>query len=151
MLERVRLPRARFAPELLEELFGETTSTVHEDGDDLIFDHMYIERRMVPLNLYLRDAPPEAAARVAATDGVRAVYPDEIFRPDAATPADHLGLAEAGGAWESLGGADAAGTGIVVGGVVVAPRASELLYPLAIAVSQRLTVHRRPRGHRVRH
>jgi pyruvate/2-oxoglutarate dehydrogenase complex dihydrolipoamide dehydrogenase (E3) component len=31
-------------------------------------------------------------------------------------------------------------TGIVVGGVVVAPRASELIYPLAIAVSERLTV-----------
>ena len=31
-------------------------------------------------------------------------------------------------------------TGIVIGGVVVAPRASELIYPLAIAVSQRLTV-----------
>ena len=31
-------------------------------------------------------------------------------------------------------------TGIVVGGVVVSPRASELIYPLAIAVSQRLTV-----------
>jgi len=31
-------------------------------------------------------------------------------------------------------------TGIVVGGVVVAPRASELIYPLAMAVSQRLTV-----------
>ena len=31
-------------------------------------------------------------------------------------------------------------TGIVVGGVVVAPRASELIYPLTIAVSERLTV-----------
>ena len=31
-------------------------------------------------------------------------------------------------------------TGIVVGGVVVAPRASELIYPLAIAVAERLTV-----------
>ena len=31
-------------------------------------------------------------------------------------------------------------TGIVIGGVVVAPRASELIYPLAIAVAQRLTV-----------
>ncbi|HSU34423.1 MAG TPA: NAD(P)H-quinone dehydrogenase [Propionibacteriaceae bacterium] len=31
-------------------------------------------------------------------------------------------------------------TGIVIGGVVVAPRASELIYPLAIAVSERLTV-----------
>jgi pyruvate/2-oxoglutarate dehydrogenase complex dihydrolipoamide dehydrogenase (E3) component len=31
-------------------------------------------------------------------------------------------------------------TGIVIGGVVVAPRASELIYPLALAVAQRLTV-----------
>jgi dihydrolipoamide dehydrogenase len=31
-------------------------------------------------------------------------------------------------------------TGIVVGGVVVAPRASELIYPVAMAVAQRLTV-----------
>jgi len=31
-------------------------------------------------------------------------------------------------------------TGIVVGGVVVAPRASELIYPVAIAIAQRLTV-----------
>jgi pyruvate/2-oxoglutarate dehydrogenase complex dihydrolipoamide dehydrogenase (E3) component len=32
------------------------------------------------------------------------------------------------------------GTGIVVGGVVVAPRASELIFPVALAVSQKLTV-----------
>jgi dihydrolipoamide dehydrogenase len=32
------------------------------------------------------------------------------------------------------------GTGIVVGGVVVAPRASELIYPVSLAVSGRLTV-----------
>jgi len=32
------------------------------------------------------------------------------------------------------------GSGTVIGGVIVAPRASELIYPLAIAVEQRLTV-----------
>ena len=32
-------------------------------------------------------------------------------------------------------------TGIVIGGVVVAPRASELIFPVAIAVAQRLTVN----------
>ena len=32
------------------------------------------------------------------------------------------------------------GTGIVVGGVVVAPRASELIFPITIAVEHRLTV-----------
>jgi isocitrate dehydrogenase kinase/phosphatase len=62
---RLRFPRARFAPELMEELRRETAGTVHEDGDDLVFDHLYIERRMTPLNLYLRQAE--------AADGERAV------------------------------------------------------------------------------
>ncbi len=82
--KRVRLPRVRFAPELLEELFGETTSTVHADGEDLIFDHMYIERRMVPLNLYLRDATPEAAARAVLDYGqsIRDLAYTNIFAGD---------------------------------------------------------------------
>ena len=58
---RLRFPRERFAPELLEELRGETASSVHEDGADLVFDHLYIERRMTPLNLYLRSAAPADA------------------------------------------------------------------------------------------
>jgi isocitrate dehydrogenase kinase/phosphatase len=62
---RLRFPSARFAPELLEELRRETADTVHEDGADLVFDHVYIERRMTPLNLYLRAA--------AAADAERAV------------------------------------------------------------------------------
>ena len=64
---RLRFPRARFAPELLEELERETALSVHCDGADLVFDHMYIERRMTPLNLYLRSAP-HAAAEQAVLD-----------------------------------------------------------------------------------
>jgi dihydrolipoamide dehydrogenase len=33
-----------------------------------------------------------------------------------------------------------AGSGTVIGGIVVAPRASELIYPIALAVENRLTV-----------
>jgi dihydrolipoamide dehydrogenase len=33
-----------------------------------------------------------------------------------------------------------AGSGTVIGGVVVAPRASELIYPIALAVENRLNV-----------
>jgi isocitrate dehydrogenase kinase/phosphatase len=66
---RLRFPRARFASELLEELRREATDTVHEDGDDLVFDHMYIERRMTPLNLYLRAAASPDAERVALDYG----------------------------------------------------------------------------------
>jgi len=53
--------------ELLEELLSETALTVHEDGNNLAFDHMYIERRMTPLNLYLRSAS-EGAAESAVLD-----------------------------------------------------------------------------------
>jgi isocitrate dehydrogenase kinase/phosphatase len=65
--KRLRFPKARFAPELLDELTAETANTVHREGDNLIFDHLYIERRMAPLNLYLRTASA-AAAELAVLD-----------------------------------------------------------------------------------
>jgi isocitrate dehydrogenase kinase/phosphatase len=82
--KRVRLPRGRFAPELLEELFSETQDTVHEDGPDLVFDHMYIERRMTPLNLFLRDAEPEAVERAVLDYGqsIRDLAYTNIFAGD---------------------------------------------------------------------
>jgi isocitrate dehydrogenase kinase/phosphatase len=82
--KRLRFPRARFAPELLEELFSETASTVHADGDDIIFDHLYIERRMTPLNLYLRNASPEAAERAVLDYGqcIRDLAYTNIFAGD---------------------------------------------------------------------
>ncbi len=49
----VALPRNRFAPGLLEELYQQVPSLLEEDGDDLVIKHLYIERRMEPLNLYL--------------------------------------------------------------------------------------------------
>lgn len=81
---RLRFPRARFAPELLRELEREAALTVHEDGGDLVFDHMYIERRMTPLNLYLRDAGPPAAVRAALDYGqcIRDLACTNIFPGD---------------------------------------------------------------------
>jgi isocitrate dehydrogenase kinase/phosphatase len=82
--KRLRFPRARFAPELLEELLSETASTVHVEGDDIIFDHLYIERRMTPLNLYLRTASPEAAERAVLDYGqcIRDLAYTNIFAGD---------------------------------------------------------------------
>ena len=47
------LPRARFSRELLDLLYRQVPSLLEEDGDDLVIKHLYIERRMEPLNLYL--------------------------------------------------------------------------------------------------
>lgn len=82
--KRVRLPRARFSEALLEELATETAETVHSDGDDLIFDHMYIERRMTPLNLYVREAAPQLAERAVVDYGqaIRDLAYSNIFAGD---------------------------------------------------------------------
>jgi isocitrate dehydrogenase kinase/phosphatase len=82
--KRVRLPKARFTAELIEELLAETGETVHVEGDDLVFDHMYIERRMVPLNLYLREAPSEEADKAVVDYGqaIRDLALSNIFAGD---------------------------------------------------------------------
>jgi len=82
--KRLRFPRARFAPELLEELLSETASTVHVEGDNLTFDHLYIERRMTPLNLFLRNATADAAERAVLDYGqcIRDLAYSNIFAGD---------------------------------------------------------------------
>ncbi len=57
----IRLPRGRFAPDMLEELLTECAENVRLDGEDVIVGHAYIERQMTPLNLYLRTASREQA------------------------------------------------------------------------------------------
>ena len=52
----VALPLERFAPELIEELKTHAPSSIEFEGDQIVIKHMYIERRMVPLNLYVEQA-----------------------------------------------------------------------------------------------
>jgi isocitrate dehydrogenase kinase/phosphatase len=52
----VALPLSRFSPALLAELHRLTASSLELDGDKLVIRHLYIERRMVPLDVYLKDA-----------------------------------------------------------------------------------------------
>jgi len=59
--KRLRLPRARFMPALMGELLDEAGGTCRLEGEDLIVEHCYIERRLRPLNLFLREAEPAAA------------------------------------------------------------------------------------------
>jgi isocitrate dehydrogenase kinase/phosphatase len=80
----VRLPRNRFAPDMLQELLSECAQNVREDGDDLIVGHVYIERQMTPLNLYLRTAAPEDAELVVIEYGqaIRDLAATNIFAGD---------------------------------------------------------------------
>ncbi len=55
----VAFPRSRISDELVAELKEFCPSQVEEDGDALIIRHLYIERRMIPLNIYLQDATRE--------------------------------------------------------------------------------------------
>ncbi len=52
----VAFPLARFSPELREQLGTECAGSLEVDGNQLIITHLYIERRMIPLNLYLHTA-----------------------------------------------------------------------------------------------
>jgi isocitrate dehydrogenase kinase/phosphatase len=52
----VAFPRARFEEELIAELRHFCPSLIEEDGEMLVIRHLYIERRMIPLNIYLQDA-----------------------------------------------------------------------------------------------
>jgi isocitrate dehydrogenase kinase/phosphatase len=55
----VAFPRARFSEELLAELKDVAPSIVEEERDQIIIKHLYIERRMVPLNIWLTNAEKE--------------------------------------------------------------------------------------------
>lgn len=52
----VAFPLDRFEPSLIEELQRLTPSCIEIEGDRLVVKHLYVERRMVPLDMYLRGA-----------------------------------------------------------------------------------------------
>jgi isocitrate dehydrogenase kinase/phosphatase len=81
---RIKFPKSRFAPDLLHELLTETAATVREEGEHLLIDHMYIERRMTPLNLYVREASREQAEKAVLDYGqaIRDLAVTNIFPGD---------------------------------------------------------------------
>jgi isocitrate dehydrogenase kinase/phosphatase len=65
----VAFPRARISQALVDELKKFCPSQIEEDGDQLVIKHVYIERRMIPLNIYLQDAKPEQVAHAVVEYG----------------------------------------------------------------------------------
>lgn len=54
-----RLPRARLSAALIDELKATCASSLTFTDDELIIKHLYIERKMTPLNLYLEQETDE--------------------------------------------------------------------------------------------
>ncbi|MBA3348500.1 MAG: bifunctional isocitrate dehydrogenase kinase/phosphatase [Actinobacteria bacterium] len=53
------LPLERFSPELLAELKALAPSMIEVEGESLVVNHCYAERRLTPLNIYLDRAGPD--------------------------------------------------------------------------------------------
>ncbi len=66
---QVALPLRRFSAELLAAFHRLAPSQVEFEGEDLIIKHLYIERRLTPLNLYLDQATPEQIDRAVLEYG----------------------------------------------------------------------------------
>jgi len=65
--EHLVFDRSRFSEELLAELAAKAPNTVEIAGERVHLGHLYTERRLTPLDVYLREAPLEAA-RAAVLD-----------------------------------------------------------------------------------
>ncbi|MBT1450429.1 bifunctional isocitrate dehydrogenase kinase/phosphatase [Glaciecola sp. XM2] len=62
------LPRARFDETLLTHLQDTCATSIEVKEDEVIIKHMYIERRMTPLNLYLQHETDEEKVKSAIND-----------------------------------------------------------------------------------
>lgn len=85
--EHLRIARSRFSQPLLDELLSDAAATVRTQGEDVIIDHAYVERRVQPLNLFFRDADEEAAIGAACDYGqaIKDLAASNIFPGDLLT------------------------------------------------------------------
>jgi isocitrate dehydrogenase kinase/phosphatase len=85
--EHLRIPGDRFDPELRVELLRDAPSIVKMDGGDVVIAHAYVERRLRPLNLFLRENEAEAIAAAGRDYGqsVKDLAASNIFPGDLLT------------------------------------------------------------------
>lgn len=74
----------RFEPEVLEELCQTASNTVRVEGDSVFVSHLYTERRVVPLDVYV-NSESEKSARAAILDygkGLKELAAANLFPGD---------------------------------------------------------------------
>ncbi|HYE36260.1 bifunctional isocitrate dehydrogenase kinase/phosphatase [Methylocaldum sp.] len=79
-------PLKRFAPKLLQTLQTEAGTSVSIEGEQLILRHVYIERRMTPLDLYVQTADDRELGRIIGDYGAALkelaaanIFPGDMF------------------------------------------------------------------------
>jgi len=82
--EHLEFARARFDDALLAELTRACAERVKVRGDRVVISHLYTERRLVPLDVYLREADAEAAREAVIDYGqvLRDLAATNIFPGD---------------------------------------------------------------------
>jgi len=65
----LKFPVNRFSTELLDELLQEASNSVEVLDDNLLIKHVYIERRVRPLNLYINEVSREKAEQAVLDYG----------------------------------------------------------------------------------
>ena len=58
----LEIDKSRFSAELLEEFAADAADTVEIHDDMVVIKHVYVERRVIPLDIYVREAGERAAA-----------------------------------------------------------------------------------------
>jgi isocitrate dehydrogenase kinase/phosphatase len=81
---QVALPKARFTEEVLEELRTLAPTVFEDEGDTVVIGHVYIERRVTPLNLFLQRHGGEAFAHAVVEYGnaIKDIASANIFPGD---------------------------------------------------------------------
>ena len=82
--EHLALPRACFADDVLAELSHAAARTVHVQDQLVRLDHLYTERRVTPLNVYLQETGEDAALEAILDYGnaIRDLAAANIFPGD---------------------------------------------------------------------
>lgn len=80
----LRFPLRQVDAELLAELLAECAETASVDGDELVIGHCYVERRLRPLDLYVREVSAAEAGRAMRDYGqaIKDLAASNIFPGD---------------------------------------------------------------------
>jgi isocitrate dehydrogenase kinase/phosphatase len=81
---RLSFESERFEPKVRDALLEECSKSCSLQDGQLLIEHLYIERRLIPLNLFLLNAAPKEAARAVVDYGqaVRDLASSNIFAGD---------------------------------------------------------------------